>query len=131
MYQSASLIHGDEIPSGMPVNDLNDRLFAAFYEKQFDKPLADQDLSLIAQNLNLAKDGILNIAGTLLFTDSVQYKLPAFIVKCVVYPNNSIDESEYLDSQDIAGTMRTLFDTREKPTLICRGRSIKTSLWWS
>jgi len=33
MYQSASLIHGDEIPSAMPVNDLNDRFFAAFYEK--------------------------------------------------------------------------------------------------
>ncbi len=112
MYQSAALIHGDEIPSGIPIGDIDERLFSAFYESQFEEPLADQELPLpqILSNLNLAKNGSLNIAGALLFAQNVQYRLPAFIVKCVTYPGIELDEDEYLDSQDVTGTLRQVFD---------------------
>lgn len=112
MYQSASLIHGDEVPTGASINDIHEGLFSAFYEAQFEEPLVDQELPLsqILHNLNLAKNGFLNVAGALLFANNVQYSLPAFIVKCVTYPGIDIDEDEYLDSQDIAGTLRQVFD---------------------
>ena len=112
MYQSASLIHGDEIPTEASINDIHEGLFSAFYETQFDEPLADQELPLtqILHNLNLAKGGFLNVAGALLFANNVQFRLPAFIVKCVTYPGVDIDEDEYLDSQDVAGTLRQVFD---------------------
>ncbi len=112
MYQSASLIHGDEIPSGVHVRDIDEGLFASFYEKQFEETLADQDLPLaqVFQNLNLARDGILNIAGALLFANTVQYQLPAFIVKCVNYPGTNIDQDDYVDSQDVVGTLKSVFD---------------------
>ena len=32
MYQSASLIHGDEIPTEASIHDIHDGLFSAFYE---------------------------------------------------------------------------------------------------
>ena len=88
------------------------RAFSAFYETQFEEPLADQELprSQILHNLNLAKGGFLNVAGALLFANNVQFRLPAFIVKCVTYPGVDIDEDEYLDSQDVAGTLRQVFD---------------------
>lgn len=113
MYQSAHLLHGDEIPvRNMRVEDIDERLFSAFYEKQFEVPLDEQTLALpqLLQNLNLANDGVFNIAGALLFGRNVQYRLPAFIVKCVSYPGNNIDESQYLDSQDIVGNVRAVFD---------------------
>ncbi|OED39949.1 ATP-dependent DNA helicase RecG [Chromatiales bacterium (ex Bugula neritina AB1)] len=112
MFQSSALIHGDGIPSGVAVGDINTMLFSAFYEQEFDETLSEQDLPVpqILNNLNLAKDGVLNIAGALLFADSVRYQLPAFVVKCVSYPGNDIDEGEYLDSQDISGTLRNVFD---------------------
>ena len=112
MYQSAALIHGDEIPSGIPVSDINEPLFSSFYEAEFEEPLTEQDipLSQLLNNLNLAKGDILNIAGALLFANNVQYRLPAFIVKCVTYPGVAVDEGEYLDSQDVTGTLRQVFD---------------------
>lgn len=112
MYQNAALIHADGIPSGVAVSDINAELFSAFYKQEFHEDLSEQDMpiSQILSNLNLAKDGILNIAGALLFADSVRYHLPAFVVKCVSYPGTGIDEDGYLDSQDVSGTLRDVFD---------------------
>ncbi|MBL4761439.1 MAG: putative DNA binding domain-containing protein [Gammaproteobacteria bacterium] len=113
MYQAAHLVHGDEVPViNMSADDIDERLFSAFYEKQFEEPLDEQSLALpqLLQNLNLAKEGVLNIAGALLFGRNVQYRLPAFIVKCVTYPGVDINEDEYLDSQDVVGTLRAVFD---------------------
>jgi len=113
MYQSAGLLHGDEIlvPS-MSVADLDSRVFSAFYEKQYEEALDEQALPLmqLMNNLNLSRDGVLNIAGALLFGKNTALKLPAFIVKCVTYPGNDIDVDEYIDSQDMSGTLKDVFD---------------------
>ena len=59
MYQSAALIHGDGIPSGIAVADINDVLFGEFYEQLFGESVSEQDMPIaqILSNLNLAKDG--------------------------------------------------------------------------
>lgn len=113
MYQSAGLLHGDEIPvPTMTVNDFDERAFSSFYEKQYEEKLEEQGLplKLLVDNLNLSRDGTLNIAGALLFAKNTALKLPAFIVKCVTFPGISIDEDEYIDSQDISGTLKNVFD---------------------
>lgn len=113
MYQNAGLLHGDEIPvPSMTANDIDPILFSAFYEKQYEELLDEQDLPLqqIIENLNLSRDGTLNIAGALLFGKNVQYRLPAFMVKCVTYPSTDIDVDHYIDSQDISGTLKNVFD---------------------
>ncbi len=113
MYQSAGLIHGDEIPvSGMTISDIDKRLFLEFYEKQYEEKFDDQDLSLeqVLKNLNLSREGSVNIAGALLFGKNNSHRLPAFIVKCVTYPGVGIAEDKYIDSQDIAGTLKNVFD---------------------
>ena len=113
MFQSAGLIHGDEIPvPGMTTADIDEKAFSNFYEKHYEESLEEQELPLkqILNNLNLSKDGILNIAGALLFGKNCVYRLPAFIVKCVTYPENEIDESKYIDSQDISGILKNIFD---------------------
>ncbi len=113
MYQSAGLLHGDEIPvPTMTADDLDERNFSEFYEKQYEEMLQEQDLPLnqLLENLNLSRDGTLNIAGALLFGKNAVFKLPAFIVKCVAYPKDDIDTEEYIDSQDISGMLKNVFD---------------------
>jgi len=113
MYQSAGLLHGDEIPvPTMSEQDIDLKSFSVFYEKQYEEPLDDANTPLrqLMNNLNLARDGVLNIAGALLFGKNTAFKLPAFIVKCVNYPGSDIDVDEYLDSQDISGTLKDVFD---------------------
>jgi ATP-dependent DNA helicase RecG len=112
MFQSAGLIHGDEIPAnGTTVADIDLSYFRIFFEREYGEKLDDQNIPLpdILKNMNLVKDGILNISGALLFAKSPQARLPIFIVKAVCYPDNIIDESEYLDSQDIIGKMADVF----------------------
>ena len=113
MYQSSGLLHGDEIlVANMGVADINRREFEEFYEKQFAQLLDEQEFSMaqLFQNLNLCRDGWLNVAGALLFGRNAHFKLPAFIVKCVVYPGNDIHVSEYVDSQDITGVLAAVFE---------------------
>lgn len=113
MFQSSGLVHGDEVlvPS-VSLDDLDHATFKAFYEKEFEEKLEDVDLPLtkLIENLNLGKDGVLNIAGALLFGKSNKYKLPVFIVKCVSYIGYDPAEAAYVDSQDISGNIKAVFD---------------------
>src|SRR3989304_242966 len=59
MYQSAGLIHGDEVPAnGMTLGDMDMDYFRSFFKKQYGESLEKQDLPLntILENMNLMKD---------------------------------------------------------------------------
>jgi len=112
MFQSVGLIHGDEIPAnGITVADLDLLYFKNFFEREYGEKLDHQNISLpdILKNMNLVNNSILNISGALLFAKNPQVRLPIFIVKAVSYPDNIIDGSEYLDSQDITGKLADVF----------------------
>lgn len=112
MYQSAGLIHGDEIPAnGMIISDIDFNYFSDFMKKEYNEIIDDSDSSLprILENMNLVKNGIFNIAGALLFGKNPQFRLPVFIVKAVSYPGNNIDESNYLDSKDMTGKLSDMY----------------------
>ena len=112
MFQSGGLIHADEIPAnGLATGDLDLEYFAGFFEREYGETLEKQNLPLtrLLENMNLAKDGMLNIAGALIFAKRPQFRLPVFIVKAVCYPGTRIDEVEYLYSDDIAGKLADVF----------------------
>ena len=112
LFQSAGLIHGDEIPAnGLTVADLDVDYFKDFFERQFSAPVDEQDVPLpqLLENMNLMKDGVLNISGALLFAKNPSFHLPVFIVKAVAYPGTAIDEENYIDSQDISGKIADVF----------------------
>jgi ATP-dependent DNA helicase RecG len=111
MFQANHVLHGDEmLVGGMSTDNIDKQLFEDFYEKNYGEALDSSNLSQIFNNLNLSKDGQLNVAGALLFGKGVQHKLPAFIVKCVRFPGRDVTDVNYLDSQDIDGTLRRVFD---------------------
>ena len=57
-------------------------------------------LSTLLENMNLFKDGVLNVSGALLFAKEPNFKLPVFIVKAVAFPGKEIHGTEYIDSRD-------------------------------
>ncbi|MEQ3632298.1 RNA-binding domain-containing protein [Thalassolituus sp.] len=112
MFQEAALIHADEIPvGGSSVADIDQEFFDAFFEREYGERVEDQDVPRVQllENMNLAKNGQLNICGTLLFASRPQIRLPVFIVKAVAFPGVDIEDEHYIDSQDISGKLSDVF----------------------
>ncbi len=113
IFQSTGLIHGDEIPAnGLAVGDIDREYFRRFFEKQYGEALEQQDLPFdrVLENMDLLRDGVLNIAGALVFGKQPQQRLPVFMAKCVSYPGNDIHVAEYRDSEDVEGKLQNVFE---------------------
>jgi len=113
LYQSSGLIYGDRIPvDGLTVADLDIDYFKAFFERNFGESLdqaQDLPLSAVLENMNLMRDGALNVGGALLFAKNPSFKLPVFIIKAIAFPGNEIDVENYIDSRDITGKIGDIF----------------------
>ena len=112
IFQNMGLIHADEIPvDGLSIADVDLDYFKKFFQQVFSEDLEKQELPFptLLENMNLMKEGILNLSGALLFARSPQFKIPAFIVKAVSYPGTDIHVSDYRDSQDMVGKLEVVF----------------------
>lgn len=111
MLQSADLVHADEVPvDGTTDADVDLAHFREFFEKQYGEPLenAHAPLKRILQNLNLARNDNLNLAGLLLFGSNPQRHRPEFVVKAVSFVGTDPAGDQYRDSQDIGGCLRDI-----------------------
>jgi ATP-dependent DNA helicase RecG len=113
MFQSAPLVHGDDVPvRGTSTADIDLEYFRRFFRSHFEQELEQQSLSLaqVLTNMRLLTNGVLTVSGILLFATNPQALLPVFHVKAVSYPGNDIHATTYLDSADIYGRIQTQFD---------------------
>jgi len=115
LLQSADLVHADEVPvGGATTTDIDSHHFQEFFERQYAEPLEkalERDgISLVQllQNLGLARDNTLNLAGLLLFGRDPQRHRPEFVVKAVSFVGNDPAGTQYRDSEDIKGCLRDL-----------------------
>jgi ATP-dependent DNA helicase RecG len=70
MFQQSGLIQADEMPvSRAIIDDFDMKVFSAYFERRYGKPVAATGMSLekLLHNLNLANNGTPNLAGMLLF----------------------------------------------------------------
>jgi len=112
LFQESGMVHADIMPAnGMTVSDLDMPHFREFFQKRYDESLDNQDIPLeqTISNLNLGKEGELNLTGALLFAQSPAVRLPSYIVKAAVFPGDSITEESYIDSRDINGKISDIF----------------------
>jgi ATP-dependent DNA helicase RecG len=112
IFQKANLLHADELPvPGLTASDLDYDYFKEFFAKRFNKSLDEEKTPLprVLENMNLLRDGFLNIGGALLFAQKPQYKLPSFIVKAAAFNGITLATDEYLDNRNIAGKIEELF----------------------
>ena len=74
-------------------------------------PSRHADRLRLLQNMNLAtSEGVLNLAGLLLFGEQPGRLKPQLVVKAVKYPGNDIHTTRYDDTEDFGGSLRRIFD---------------------
>jgi len=112
LFQDSGMVHADITPAnGLSVADLDMPYFRNFFQKRYSESLDDQTIPLdqTIANLNLGKDGNLNLTGALLFSRSPSIYLPSFIVKAAVFPGEKITTESYIDSRDMSGKIADVF----------------------
>jgi len=108
LFQESGKIYAEEmvVPDSSE-NDIDKELFYTFYEKQYGENIEAAGISLykILENLNLARENKLNLAGLLLFSKNPQRYEPVFLIKAVCFFGNEISGTQYRDSEDIDGNL--------------------------
>ena len=113
MFQAASIVHADETPvNGMGVADVDVLFLSKYLEDNLGETIEQQNVPLdrLLENMNIARDGTLNLAGALIFAKRPEVKLPVFIVKAVAFPGTEITDEHYLESRDLAGKLTDIFE---------------------
>lgn len=113
MFQTAKLVHGDDVPvPGTSIADIDLDYFHRFFKTRFDQELEDQNLSLgqVLSNMRILSNDLLTVTGVLLFSKDPRAFLPVFHVKAVCYPGIDIHATAYMDSADIFGRIETQFE---------------------
>jgi predicted HTH transcriptional regulator len=108
MFQSSGLIYADETPvPPATLDDLDLEEIARYFAKRYGRPLDTATLPMpqLIRNLNLARDDIPNLTGLMLFGKSPQTFKPAFTVKAVTFPGTAMADNNYLDREEIDGTL--------------------------
>ncbi len=113
LFQSVDLFHADELPTKATIDKLDQIRFRDFlrdvYKQSF--PEKPADVLRLLRNMNLAgDDGMLNLAGVLLFAEQPELVKPQFVVKAIRYPGNDIHSSTYLDTDEFFGPLSKQFE---------------------
>ena len=105
-------MYADEVPTQAGIERLSRVRLREFLKEVFEEEDPDDDGELVrlAENMNLARSGKLNLAGLLLFGERPQRVKPAFVVKAVRYPGTDIASDTYLDMEDFEGTLSDQFE---------------------
>lgn len=112
LFQESKKIMADKsIIYDSSLNDIDEKLLGEFYQKTFNKKIETAEISIskILENLYLAKNGNLTLAGLLLFGKNPQRLQPIFRIKAVSFFGNDPAGTKFRDSDDITGTLLDQF----------------------
>jgi ATP-dependent DNA helicase RecG len=114
MLQSSGNIAADEEPvENATSNDLNVDFFKTFVEKKTGKKFdaLNQSIPQVLNNMSLAKDEKLTLAGLLLFGKKPQSFKPIFSVQCISFVGNDVAGKEFRDNEPpFDGNMTELYE---------------------
>jgi ATP-dependent DNA helicase RecG len=113
LFQITGQFHADELPTQAGIDKLDKLRFRDFLRDVYQQAYPDdpEELTRLLQNMNLATDdGVLNLAGLLLFAERPELIKPQFVVKAIRYPGNQIHVTDYVDTEDFEGPLPKLFD---------------------
>lgn len=112
MFQRAGLLQADQVPvHRATAKDIDERAFGRYFERRYGQTPEQADLPVIRlmENLQLAQDGVPNLAGLLLFGKQPQRLLQVCQIGAVWFPGNHLGDMRYLDSENIDGTLEEQF----------------------
>jgi len=113
LFQMSAQFHADELPTKAGIDKLDKLRFRDFLRDEYDQdyPETAAKRTRLLQNMNLATDdGMLNLAGVLMFAERPEWIVPQFVLKAIRYPGNEIHATDYVDTEDFAGPLRSVFD---------------------
>ena len=113
MFQSANLLHADEMPvHRMTIEDFDMRYFNYYFLKRYGSHPEDekQPLERVLENMGLMQGDKLTLCGALLFAKEEYHKLPVFIVKAGAFDANDLTTSNYQDSRNIEGRLESIYN---------------------
>ena len=113
MFQEAGALCADEMKVlGSSVSDVDVTAFAEYYEKRIGSPLSESGLKLeqVLANMKLMEGDSLNLTGCLLFLPRTEWLLPMCMVKAVAFPGTQMEDEHYLDSRNITGRLKDVFE---------------------
>lgn len=111
LFQLSAQISIDETTTSAGTEQIDRAKFFTFFEKMhgYDFPASGLNLEKVLQNMNLAKDGKLTLAGLLLFGDNVQNLKPYCLVRAVAFPGIESSDNVFVDKNDFNGTLEEQF----------------------
>lgn len=112
LFQMTDQFHADELPTRAGLDKLDKLRFRDFLRDIYEQDYPDdlEELTRLLQNMNLATDdGVLNLAGLLMFAERPERIKPQFVVKAIRYPGNQIHATDYSDTEDFAGPLPKIF----------------------
>ncbi|HNX57093.1 MAG TPA: ATP-binding protein, partial [Prolixibacteraceae bacterium] len=111
LFQQNAQLTLDELNTTAGFSFLDEVKFRAFFEKQKGITIEDSevDLKTILQNMNLAKDNNLTLAGLLLFSTAVEPFKPYCLIRGINFPTTEISDDLYIDKRDCTGTIDAQF----------------------
>jgi len=110
--QSGNLLADEMAVYGTSIDDIDDRLFADYFKKEFNRPY--QEMKLSYEEALRAKKVLLgdkvSLAGLLFFGKEPQKFKPAFTIKLVSFAGNDIASLNYRSKpEDARGTIPEIF----------------------
>ena len=110
LLQVSGYLYAEEkLVENSTIDDINFDKFKDFYLNQYGEDIDESDIGILKslENLRLAKDGKLNIAGTLLFgkDKNLQILLPQFYITAIWFWGNELEDDSYRSSENIYGTL--------------------------
>lgn len=110
LFQEVDLLYADEVPVRAGIKAVDFSLLLKFLKDVYNEslPVSDFEKELLLENMNLASNHQLNLAGLLLFGAKPQIYKPAFIVKAASFPGTEVS-NRYLDSEDFEGPLSDIF----------------------
>lgn len=105
LQSSGNMYAEEQVIQKSTLDDLDWDKFRRFFEEKYIEECRKEDLDKHLRNLDLGRDGKLNIAGALLFGKNTQRLMPAFFIAAAWFWGNDITDQQYRSSENIIGTL--------------------------
>lgn len=109
LFQTSDIFHADEIPvRSATIEELDLEFFKKYCRDVYNINIENLEIPLIRflENIGIAKNQELNLAGLLVFAKNPQKIKPQFIIRAVSYYGNDMSGTKYRDSEDIGGKIQ-------------------------
>ena len=114
LFQNSANLLADEMEVyETSVDDVDEKLFAAYFKKEFGKTFEERDLTFeqALKAKRILRNNRLTLAGLLFFGKEPQTVKPAFTIKVVSYFGTNSAGNQYRSKpKDLAGTIPQLFE---------------------